>query len=345
MLTTASIRNSVTSGHSMKNAVNEALHFAMEFWRLDSVRPIWEQGGWSLHPLTPIMGSQLQIAVLGPATGGKGSRADVFAYRPKYSPPPIKDDLMQILEENFFVSMSSETKRGLAKYTNCKLFWPGTRHTELWARAQLAIFFLQRDWVRSQDDESWIWEQCICPIFRLSRAGERALCDGSLGYEVLQTIVTNYVNPRRQNSFRSYMRTIANRIQMKSHKRVVAEESRENNAPDLVREGERFLAFARQRRHRGSGPIQRKAGRLVASKEDWTKLFKEWKKLRSRRAFVEALDSRMVQAGAKESSGRRQIRRWLRQADSQDGVIARFQTWQTRKRGISSRSSSRRSRH
>jgi len=313
----------------MKAAIQAIVSVALEFWESGCAGPSWNEGQWQVHPLSPADEEGLQIAVFGPTASGQIDRADLYVYRKECLGEPRQHD--PLISEVLISSMPTKWKSALIQHARCKLFWPGPRDTALWANAQVALYFLQRGWLISEDTEAWTWSECIEPLFKLSRPGRQALEEGSLGFETLQRIVRNYVNPMRPGDFRSYIRSIVKRSRVDSFKSRRAELSNPTETLQSLRNREQFFAFVRQRRQRGYPGVILRQGRLHATAETWETLVHEWIASNGRRGFVKAVTSKMVDAGAAEQSAQRQVRRWIKQSGSHTGALKLLADWQKRK--------------
>ena len=185
---------------------------------------------------------------------------------------------------------------------------------------------LQRPWVRTEGDEAWVWNDCLDPVIRLSKAGRVALEEGLLGYDLQAPLLGNYVNPIRPGGFQAYIRRILLRAVDRRKKQTISSEAQS--------ERERLLAFIRQRYHRGHlGIVKNREGRLCAVNEAiQDELLTEFYTFSARQAFVSELSAKMVEAGAVEESARRQVRRWLGETGSAQATHDRFLAWKERRR-------------
>jgi len=315
----------------MKAAIEEVVGFALDFWRSGLVRPVWEQGEWEIFPTISSMAVDcIQLAISGPRIDGTVEGAAVFVQVPTSKGiPKIKGAYTSPDSDDR--SLPSFMLAPLIKYVWCRLFWPGPRDTELWAKSQVAIYFLQREWSRSEEDEAWVWQGCLEPLFRSSKPGRQALEEGTIGFPILRSVVSHYINPVRPGQFQAYIRSIVRRAKIRSFKVRRAENSRAGETSEELLKQERFSAFVRQRRRRGYPGIKRWKGRLSASEHVWTKLAQEWKAVRERALNVKVLAAMMVREGHNEASALRQARRWLREEISPERARARFEAWHQRK--------------
>lgn len=315
----------------MRAAVEEVVRFALEFWRSGVVGLGWEGGQWEVLPTVSSLASDcVQLGIFGPRADGTVEGAAVFVQVPtSVGKPRIKG--VYTSPDSDDSSLPSFMLAPLIKYVWCRLFWPGPRDTELWAKSQVAIYFLQREWSRSDEDEAWAWQECLEPLFRSSKPGKQALEEGTIGFPILRSIVSHYINPVRPGQFQAYIRSIVRRTKIRSLKVRRAEISRATGTSEELVNRERFSAFVRQRRRRGYPGIKRWRGRLSASERVWTKLAQEWKAGRERALNVKVLAAMMVREGHKEASALRQARRWLRGEKSLERARARLEVWRKRR--------------
>lgn len=313
----------------MKAAIQAIVSVALEFWESGCAGPSWNDGHWQVQPLTPTAEEGLQIAVLGPTASGQIRREDLYVYRKECLGEPRQHD--PLISEVSISRMPTKWKAALIQHARCKLFWPGPRHTELWAHGQVALYFLQRGWLLPDDTTAWTWSECFEPLFNISRDGRQALEDGSFGFEMLGRMVRNYVNPLRPGEFQSYIRGTVRRSKVDAFKVRRAESSEIAGTPRSLRNREQFFAFVRQRRQRGYSGVVLRQGRLHATAETWGNLVDEWTSSNHRRAFVKAVTAKMVDAGAAEQSAQRHVRRWLKQSGSRAAVLKLLGAWQKRK--------------
>jgi hypothetical protein len=320
----------------MKEPIEQVVALAKRFWATDShVEALdrWEKGLWLVDPLGLRDEGCLQIAVLGPNTSGTQVRADIFVY-PRESIGDSKGN-GPIDTGGSLSRIPTKLKGIMVGYANCKLFWPGPHDSHRWTRGQLGVYFLQRGWAQSDDASTWVWEECVVPLFKSSKAGREALASGVIGYERLGTMVRTYVNPSRPGSFRAYIRATIKRAALATYKARQAEVSESLGTAMTLRDRDSFFAFLRQRRSRGQLGVILYRGRLTATQEVLSALLEEWIAARRRRRIVRGLAARMVQAGANEESARRQVRRWRNEAGTERDAIAHFERWRKRKQRAS----------
>jgi hypothetical protein len=308
----------------MQGAIEAVTALALEFWRSGLPGPGWKDGAWGVRPVSDSDSKDLQIAVLGPTVGGGRARADTFVV--------ARDAIRAVpLEELSGVQaarMPTRWKGALIRHAQCRLFWPGPEHPELWAKAQVALYFLQREWLRDPDTRSWAWNECVAPVLRVSKSGRDALGEGVVGFEHFGAMINNYINPLHPGGFRSYVRGLVRRTRVDRFKKKRAEFSEIQGTSRELKDREQFLAFVRQRRKRGYPGVIVKNGRLFATTETAQRLGTEWKISRLRRGAVDLIAAAMVKRGAERLSAKRQARRWLRQAGSLKGAKQLLDRWE-----------------
>ena len=156
------------------------------------------------------------IVIVGPTPSNTKSRADITLHARDYVPPPETELAREIAATALSIPYA---KSVLIKNAHCWLFWPGEGHTLAWTKAQIGVWALQRPWIRSPEDEAWVWTDCLVPVLSLSKAGRQALDeDGSLGYEFQLALLRNYVNPLRPGGFQRYIRQTVNRVAARQSK-------------------------------------------------------------------------------------------------------------------------------
>ncbi len=314
----------------MKNAIEAVVRAALRFWRTGEAEPHWKEEEWDVCPISTAREDGLRIAVLGPIDGANRSRADLVVCPQRFAPAlQVEGDLAD--GEPSIERIPGKIKGVLVKFAHSRLIWPGPRQTEAWAKGQVALYFLQREWVRSQETEGWVWEECLAPLIRSLRGGKQALEDGSIGFETLKSVVANYVNPLRGGGFKAYVRAIIRRTQTVAWKRKTAEIGHAMEEGRSTLNHQRFRAFVRQRRRRGQDGVVVRKGRIAATTEMWTKLSEEWVSQAKRRDLGRALVLLMVQNGAKLGSAQRQVRRWFEKTNSAKAVFEKAKAWRPRK--------------
>src|SRR5882724_7670386 len=347
----------------MREAIEHVVKLALEHWKSGTVGEAWKEGLWEVTPeqtwsvswiarygadrprtrregetgqwqsrFTTARGLSISVqgpkrnidAVGSPDEGSSGLTYPVDLYPRAYVPRSLDEAEQDRLRHD----RAQDRLLPRVMPFSCTLYWPGPRHAAEWIRAQLSIWFLQREWVCTEEDEARVWAECLCPVFYLWKTGREGVRKGLVGPDTLSVVVKRYVNPSWPGGFQSYMVTLVKRAMIHQFKTKKASESDDTSDASLrQRKRERYMAFGRQRYQRGQVRMVKIRGRLHIYPDVGDKLQSEWNAIQARRLFVRAVAARMVQRGALEESAKRQIRRWLRETGSKKGALERVRAW------------------
>jgi hypothetical protein len=307
----------------MKDAVDFVVAVAMAHWSGGDYPQGFDSDAWYVQ-LTRIEGSDdITCIVVGHGTDGGRVQSNVNVHAKGHVVPNETAEQRELGE---IIRSRATIKSVVIKYAHCSLYAPAGKYAEGWARAQVGLWFLQRDWRRSEEDEAWVWTDCLCPVLKMIPAGRRALEDAELGYELQLAFLKNYMNPHRPGGFQAYVRTTIRRI---AGRRSKAERAEHRDPLDMENpfKSEAFRAFIRQRKRRGHPGIGVHESQIVGTREAVESLQLEYAHIIGRKRFVKDAARLMERRGAECRSAERQVRRWLRDEGGPEGATKRLNAW------------------
>ena len=310
----------------MRPQIKKTVGLALDFWETGDAHATGDWDGWVASVGRSEGHKEIFVNFAAPSSEGDLAVGGVTIYPREFVGEPDEDNL-------FYGSLrhEPEARRKFQELVHCRLFWP-VKHAAIWARAQVSVYFLQRAWKRSQEDEAWVWERCISPALRLTKEGRESLTTGTLGFEVQDAIVRNYVAPFQAGGFQSYVRSIAWRAATQDRKRKRADLLTHLDDTESAALNARFRAFVRQRMRRGAPGLWSDGKAIRGAPATWKALHDEWFLQQVQKRVGAIVSSWMVAQGASSESARRQVRRWLKEGTSIERMRDRFREWEVNRR-------------